>query len=564
MELFKSRTLNILQATLLTAASLFGGGTSEEAKMHALFLMQQNEVDKAFERYQEFYDLAGRHDFEALQQMGLIMLQKGILDEDPQVYLMTLFGAGVSGSSGALEILEKGIHHEDPQVQLLSLHYIAQFEDDRTDALLNQAMSSDFLSTRMEAAFYMAQRKHPHAVGQIEGLMYRLPPQFKPYFPSFFALIGTSDATAALKRLIEDPDPQVRIESILNVARMGRDDFLPMLRKRFSHSHVAEIEATVFAIGALKDSFSAPKLKKLASSSTESVRLAATLALSHLGDRTFVPQMIEMAKRYNLFAIYALGSISGTEDVLADLVKSGDLQVRLNAGLALLERHDVRCLPALQELLLQDARDLSFHPFPSVGRTLSAFKAMPSAELRSNDPTVDLSYSLVLREHFLRESIHLPEPEFLSIARLIFNRQQNDLVPTTIALLENLRTEGAIQLLKEGTEKMTSPLIRDYCHLALYRLKIDGPHEEYINHWVKQQRSAELIRLRPLLPWKYRMDQSDYTLSPEETSKLLVDAFMAIASRREEKGIAFILDAIQLGNPQNRYALMGLVMRATE
>jgi HEAT repeat protein len=548
----------------LAAASLFAGTSAEEAKMHSLFLMQQNQIDEALDRYREYCDLSGRHDFEMLQQMGLIMLQKGIQEEDPQSYLMTLFGAGISGSSGALEILEKGIDHPDPQVQLLSLHFIAQFEDDRGNDLLNRAMSSDYLSTRMEAAFYMAQRKHPHAVGQIEGLMFRLPPIFKPYFPSFFALLGTNDATAALKRLIEDPDPQVRVESILNVAKTGRDDFLSMLRKRLTHSHVAEVEATVFAIGVLKDSASLPKLKKLAASPTESIRLAASLALLNLGDRTFVPSIAEMAKRRNLFAIFSLGAISETENLLAELVDSGDLQVRINASLALLQRRDARCLPALYEILISDARDLAFHPFPSVGRTLTAFKAIPSAELRSKDPMVDLGYSVALREHFLRESIHLPEESFLNLARRIFQRQQNDLVPTVISLLENLRTDGAIALLKEGAAKTASPLIRDYCHLALYRLKIEGPYEEYINRWVMQQRGSELIRLRPLLPWKYRMDQSDYTLSAEETSRLLIDAFLSIANRRDEKSIAFLLDAIQLGNPQNRYALMGLLMRATE
>ena len=111
---------------------------------------------------------------------------------------------------------------------------------------------------------------------------------------------------------------------------------------------------------------------------------------------------------------------------------------------------------------------------------------------------------------------------------------------------------------------MSAPLIRDYCHLALYRLKEEGPYEEYINRWVMQQKEAELIRLRPILPWKFRMDQSDHSLTPEETSKLLIDAFFSIASRRNERNIAFLLEAIQRGNSANRYALMGLLMRATE
>lgn len=534
----------------------------DEAKLHALYLMQQNQVEEALERYREFSQVTGKQDFELLQQMGQLFLQKGAMSPDPQTFLMTLFGAGLSGSVHSLDILEKGLFHPEPQVQLLALHFLTRMEDDRIHELLNRAMSSEFLSTRMEAAYGMATRKHPNAVGQIEGLMVRLPPAFKPYFPSLFALLGTPEATQALRRLIEDPDPQVRVESILNVARLGRDDFLPLLRKRLSNHHLAELEAVCYAMGLLKDSSSLPKLKKLASSSLDSVRLAALFALFQLGDRTLLPQVEEMAKGHNLFAITLLGSLPGTEELLAKLASSDDLQVRMNAASALLQKRDPRCLSPLLEMLILDQRDLAFHPFASVGRTLTAWKAVPSAQLRADDPTLDLSLSLSIREHLLRESIHLPEATFLAIGKEIFAHQQNDLVPTLISLLENLQTAGAIALLKEGSLKKTSPLIRDYCHLALYRLKEED--EEYVHRWVMRQKEAELIRLRPLLPWKYRTYSAELTLTPEETSRLLIETFLSMAQRREEKSIAFLLEAIQKGNPDNRYALMGLLMQATE
>jgi hypothetical protein len=271
-----------------------------------------------------------------------------------------------------------------------------------------------------------------------------------------------------------------------------------------------------------------------------------------------------MAQRHYLFAILSLGSIPEGEEALLELLQSSDFQVKLNAALALLQRRDPRCFPVLCEVLINESRDFAFQPFGSVGRTLSAFKAVPSAEIRAKDPTIDLSYSMAIREHFLKEAIHLPEDTFLKLAQTIFQKQQNDLVPTLILSLENLRTEKAIAVLKEGAKTFLSPLIRDYCHLALYRLKVEGPYEEYINHWVMQQKESELIRLRPLLPWKYRMEQSDYTLTAEETSRLLIDSFLAIANRRDEKSITMLIHAIQHGNPQNRYALMGLLMRATE
>lgn len=549
---------------LSVSSLLFSDVDANGIKQHAVFLIQQSQIGEGLERYKEFVSASGHHDFETLQQMGLILLQKGIRSEDPQVFLMSLFGSGISGSARSLEILEKGLAHPDPQIQLFSLHFISQFEDDRASQLLNRAMSSDFLSTRMEAAFYMAQRKEPHAVGQIEGLMFRLPAQFKPYFPSFFALLGTPEATGALRRLIEDEDVQTRVESILSVSRLGRDDFIPQLRKRLSVSQIAELEATIFSLGHLKDGASYMRLVKLTQSPTESIRLAAALALFNMGERGYVPLIEEMALKKNLFAIASLGQIPEAKETAAKLLHSNDLQVRLNAGIALLYQHDRRALPVLKEVLLKDAKDLAFHPYPSAGRTLSALKAVPSAELRSKDPTVDLGYSLVLREHFLKEALHLPEEDFLSLASLLFAHQQNDLVPTLISLLENLQTPGAIALLKKGAEKISSPLIRDYCSLALYRLKESGPYEEYIHSWIMQQKGAELIRMRPLLPWRYRLEQAEYTLSPEETSRLLIDTFLAIASQHTEKNIAFLLDAIRLGNPENRYALMGLLMRATE
>ncbi len=553
MGLFKV-CLTIILASSLAASSEI------DSKRHALYMMQNSDIETALQTYQGYFVKSGHHDFDVLQRMGLVLFQHGIHSEDPAIFSMTLFGAGLSGSTGALEILEKGLTHPDPQIQMIALHFIAQSQDDQTDELLNRAMSSDFLSTRLEAAFYMAQKKHPRAVGQIEGLMFRLPPIFRPLFPSLFALIGTSEATAALRRLLDDLAPQVRIESILNIARLGRDDLLPLLRKQLTHSNIAELEASAYAIGTLKDSSSLVRLKKLALSPSENVKIATILALYALGDRSNLDRLIALAQSRNIYAITALGQIPGSEDALADLTHSSDLQIRLNAAISLLQRRDERCLRGIEELLIRDDRDLAFYLLPSIGRTIAIWKAIPSAELRSKDQTLDLSLSLSMREQVLRESVYLPQPEFLKIAQLLIEKQQNDLIPCMITLLKNLRTPEAIDLLKKGCSQLNAPFIRDYCHLALFDLKEEGPYGEYIKHWVIHQKDAELIRLRPMLPWKMRLD-SNYTLTPDETSRLLVEAFLAIAA---DRNIDFLVEAILKGNPQNRYALFGLLMRATE
>ncbi|HAB99700.1 MAG TPA: hypothetical protein DCE71_07765, partial [Parachlamydiales bacterium] len=139
------------------------------------------------------------------------------------------------------------------------------------------------------------------------------------------------------------------------------------MRKRLSLSNIAELEATSFAIGALKDSSSLLKLQKLSNSPSESVRIASALALLRLGDRSAVPSLLEAAQRNNLFAIASLGAVSESEDTLAELLDSEDLQIRINAAIALLQLRDPRCLPVLKEILIQDARDLAIHPYGSLG-----------------------------------------------------------------------------------------------------------------------------------------------------------------------------------------------------
>jgi HEAT repeat protein len=549
--------------TFLAIALFAASPIQQDGKYQALYLMQNDQVTESLQRYRDFASQKG-HDFGTLQEMCLTMLKRGAASPDPHTFLMTLYGAGLSNSLHALDMLEKGLVAPDPNIQLLSLHFIARHEDDRALSLLNEAMSSDFLSTRMEAAFYLSLKKHPRATGQIEGLMFRLPPAFKPYFPSFFALIGTSDATATLRRLLEDPDIQVRVESILQVARMGRDDFLPLLRKRLSHNQAAELEASLFALGALKDGHSHLKLKKLLSHSAETTRLAAARALNELGDRSGLPIVLDLAHKHNPFAIQLLADFSETQDELAQLVESGDLQVRINAATALLRHRDPRAKGALLEILISDERDLAFYPMGSVGRSLSAWKALPSAELRAKDPTIDLSFSLAIREHLFREALHLPEADFCEIAEKVLFRPQNDLIPLAVASLESLQTPRAIALLEKGATHQSSPFVRDYCRLGLYRLGCEGPYEEQITQWVMRQKGAPLIQFRPLLPWKFRLEQSDYALSPTETSRLLIDSFLAIAQKRDQKSISFLLEAIQHGNPHNRFALMGLLMQATE
>ncbi len=533
-------------------------------KRQIAYLMQSKEFVPSLELYQTYAKEIEKHDFEVLSQLGTLILEEGLRSDDSEKQLISMFGASVAGFS-SVNILEAGISSRDPQIQIAAMHLAGQFQDDRCDQLLLKAMASEFLPMRMEAGYLLAARKHRAAVGHIEALMYRLPPQLRIYFPELFALIGTADAIAVLRKLMEDPQLMVRVAAVLSAAMFQRDDLLPTIRSLSTHLNIAEQEACSTALGYLKDSKAMAKLKKLATSPATNVQLAASRSLHLLGDASAKSAILNLAKAEDPFAIAILASIPGSEDLLAELAASDDLQVRLNATLSLLTRKDPRCVPHLLTFLCRDSRDIGFQPQFSIGSSLRAWKVVPSISHQKDKQAIyDLTaLSMHLREVLLKESLELPERDFLRIAASIFESGQNDLIPLLVSLLQNLQTPQALALLQQQATKIGAPFTRTYCHLALYRLKQSGPHEHFLRDWMSRQKKSELIRFRPMLTRDQKLSDA-FDLTPEEHSRLLLETYQAFAERNDAKSIDILIDVIKEGNPKNRPALAGLLLRAIQ
>jgi HEAT repeat protein len=532
---------------------------------HILFLIQSGDTANALQTYQQYCRERGNHDCDLIQQMGLTLLDQGFRTRDPQIQLLTLFGAGVSANERVLYILEDGLSSPYPQLQLIALNFLAHFQNDRADETLNRAMASDNLLIRLEAAFHLASKKYATAVGQTEALMVKVSQDLIPLFPQLYATIGDSHAMKIMRKLLVHPDEKVRVETIFNVAKHGRDDLLPQIRRLATHHNIAQQEACAWALGILGDGSSISKLEILARSSTTMVKLAALRALYQLGKKEAQDEIEKIAKGKDLYAIAALGEMEGSKEVLVNLLQDDNIQVKINASMALLERGDPRCLIPLCDVLIQDARDLALLKTTSIGKSLSAWKVIPSAQENFEENTLAFEVSLGLRESILAKTIELPERDFLRLAHTLLEAQQNDLVPLTVELLENLQTPAAIELLKKHQQKVGAPLVRNYCNLALYRLKQPGPYADILGEWVTKQQNVDLIRFRPCVPWDLRDNlESTFLLTPQETSRLLVEAFEAFVETQDDKGIDLLISVIQNGNPKNKYALVGLLMRATQ
>ncbi len=534
-------------------------------KEHVAYLMQSKEIDSAISLYEDYKKELGRHDFEILVHMASIILEHGIHSSDPTIQLSSLYGTAFAAMNSSLDILEQGIKSENFETQLAAIQLLANMHDDRGDELLTKAMGSPFLMARMEAGFHLASRKHRKASGHIEALMYKLPQEFWFYFPHFFALIGTSDSIDILKKLMEDRMSITRVEAILCAARFGRDDLLPKIRAHATHLNHDEQEASASALGLLKDSKSIPLLKRLAKSTSVPVKLAALRSLYHLGDTNSLLPIFDLANQKDLFAIALLGELPGGEEVLVPLLESENIHVRFNAAFSLLLRRDERSLPAIEEFLLRNAKDLGFQPHPSIGHSLNSWKVVPSMQHHVKKLPFDLTaLSLQIREQMLSACLELPEKDFLQIAEKIFLHREFELIPLLVQLLENHKTEASIHLLKKNAEHAGAPLIRTYCNLALYRLKEKGPYEARLRRWISSVQSEEMIRFRAGLPWNMRKNGSPYELTPEESTRLLLEAYQALADRHDEKGIEILLQGIKAGHPKNRYALAGLLIHTLQ
>lgn len=534
--------------------------------LHIFYLVQSKELSQAITLYRQYKEELGRHDFETLQRIAEMVLEQGAKSSESEEQLISLFGLKIAGIQTTKTILESGIKSQHPEVQLATLQLIGQLQDDRFESLLNKAMSSSFLYTRLEAAYQLAVRKTRSSVGQVESLMHKLPPEMRFFFPQIFALVGSSDAILLLKQLLEDPIQKTRLEAILHSAKSGYEELLPNIRRKATHLNPAEQEACCFALGALKDTYGLSTLRNLSLSTNCNVKLAANYSLYLLGEESAKEQIHHLAEEKNIFAIALLGKLMGSEKILTSLLQEDHLQIRFNAMLSLLDLKDERCLPCLKEFIVRDSRDFGFQPQMTNGTAFLAWKVVPSMQQHMKHSFYDLiSLSLYLKEEMLKKSIELPPDAFIELASFLFDAKQVELIPTLTSLLQNLQTPKAIALLEKHAHRAKTPLIRNYCNLALFQLNKNMSAKQLILEWIYSQQNTQLIQFRPFLPREnYFKSKTAFELTPEENSQLLISCYQVISNQHTEEGLDVLLTSLQQGHQKNRPLIAGLLIQTLQ
>lgn len=548
-----------LMAACLYSAPLVAAFPTEVSGQ-MFYLLHRGETGQAFEAYLNYSQENQEQDFPLLQQAGIRLLEQGISSSDAETQLMCMFGAGVANTPELLPVLEKGIRSHDQRTQLIALSYLSRQEDDCADTLLLGALSSPSLLTRLEACYQLALKNHPAVLSHLQSLIVKIPDLARALFPQIIIHLEGGQAQNYLKQFLTDPHVEVRVEAILAIAKEERDDFLPQIRSLASQVHHAQQECCAFALGKLKDTRSIPLLKELSQSQRIEVKLASAIALYELGETNYLELIEKEAKEGNLFAISSLGKLSEGKDILNNFLLHPDRDIRLNATLSLLEQNENA---SLKEILLPGRSDIGFMRAFSPGRALKAWKTVPSHHYNTKGYSGLVQQTIGLREKVLTQAIELPEKEFLDIACYLMQEKQSELIPLLVMLLENKRSPDAIALLKDGHQKAGEPLIRNYCTLALYRLKEEGPYEKQLLEWVEKAADRNLIQFREEES-SSNLFSSRHELTPEEESRFLVETFETLAQSQNQTGVEALVKAIAYGNPKNRYALAGLLIRTAE
>lgn len=534
---------------------------SEISASPILYHMRKQAIPEAIKLYQNQHKNQDSHDFELIKQMSTFILEQGMQERNPENLLSTLFGLSLSGDQNLIPLVNHTLEHRHPQLQIASLNLLASLDDERAVEALIKAIQSPSLMLKLESAYHLAHKKRGYK--HILNLMHKIEPELLPIFPHLFAMIGGEESAQTLRVLLNDSNPEVRLQTILSIGQFQRDDLLNDIHDLTQQMDPLQQEACIFTLGQLKDHQSISFLEQLSNSPLLNIQLSSSYVLYQFGKKKYSDPILAQAGKGNLFAISLLKNVDESIDLLTELVQNPQMNIRLNATLALLKHRDPRAIRGLREILIQDQRDFAFQSTTSQSGTIQAWQAIPSAGKQRYFTPFSLEVSLSFREQVLSDALNLPEETFLTLARELFASSQKALIPTLVGLLENLGTDKAIELLKYEQQHVGSPLIRTYCTLALFRLEEEGPYEEQVKIWVKQHLSTKNLRFRPLLPWTPSSPITSFSLTPNEEEQLLVNALLTLANTHQEEHTDFIIQALADASIAKRSMLAGILIHSS-
>jgi hypothetical protein len=557
MGIFK----NLVWLSLFTKASF---ATFEDQRIQ--FLIAKKEYSKAIDTYQKLYGKKNQVNQEVLQVLGQSILEDSISSLDSKEQLLGLYGLMISQSSGIDFDFSKLIDSKDPSVQMLTIQYLSSLNEDIVENWLNKAMSSPYLPVRLQALGVLVEHKSKLALSHIESLYYRLPEMYRPIFAQYYAALGTPFAIKILKQMLSDPNPQMKVASLLSITQFKRDDFKEEVKKILSQPDPMVQESAIFSLAEMQDLTACDLIKTYSNSSYPNLKLAALNGLLAFHQEKYQEQLFELASKGDLYAIFALGTVFNSEKTLIELAKSSDYQIKFNAMHGLVEKKH----PLSKSLLIDFFKTHSLYdgigPSFSVGKTQVCLKIFPAFMKQFEKSKEFCNYiqgmTLMIRSRLLVQALDLKEDDFIEIAEVILENDIWDVIPTLVKLLENCHSEKTIAMLKKMTQKVGSPRTRLYSLIALARLKEPFYTAQFFEYF-QSQNPQVIVKLQTFDTQETSLKKpSRFLLTPDEHSQVLLEAYETMVHLHDERVFPILLNAIVQSPKENKPVLAGLLLKA--
>ncbi len=166
-----------------------------------------------------------------------------------------------------------------------------------------------------------------------------LAPAIPPENVELLAALGARDVIPAIRKRLEDPEPEIRAAAARALAEFGTDDALPALQANLRQIHVMYVLASIDSMARLGRREAVSTLHPLTEDSTLEVREKAVWALGRLGAPDSAPRLAAaLDDRFNEIraaAAEALGRMGGHTEKLRGLVGHPYIPLRRAAAEAL-------------------------------------------------------------------------------------------------------------------------------------------------------------------------------------------------------------------------------------
>lgn len=527
-------------------------------KAQALYLIHKQDPQQAF----ELYFKQGVEDRELLEQMCIQLIESGMRKEDSETNMLSVFGAGISNYAPLVSVLQKGMRSSDANMQMMSLHFLGSNFDDRCHEVIKQGLTSPYLGMRLETLLKLAIKHDPSCIDHLFALTGKIPPPVITLLPSIAARIDHPKAKSFLAYLLQDFPDDVKRETVIQAALHHRDDLATEIKTIAKQSSGILQESALFALAYLGHHDILDFILQAHFKKPECLSLSYALCL--LGEKRFEYNLIEAAKNKDLFAIALMGQTQMNDqrkEILYALLKDHSKEVSLNAAYSLAKHKDPAGIELLQQALVKKGIQAPLCFTSNPAKTMSALHNIAITHLKNTELQLALQKISQTKIEIIETISLLSENYLIETAQLLHQEQEFDLFAVAAKYLAHCSNPESIECLQSLYQTTGSEITKLRLSHLLYQVTGDQKIENEILTWIKKRCNYNLFSFQTSAE---HQKGHFFSLTPSETSELLVSAFETLAQRYSTKALEALVYAMAYGHEKNRYALAGLTLRMLE